>query len=476
MTDSFIDDSIILTVLRYYNPWWQGVLPREHTYPKRPLFSILWEKTEDLSNSFPILLTGILGTGKTTLLRQTATQLLNSGVRADYILYIPVEHPVIRTAGLESAIRVWSQITPTGVKEKLYLLLDEIGYAPQWEAWIKRHQNPSLNCQIIATLSSHRTTDSDWLIIRCGPLSFREYLDRTVPQKDKLPENIPLKKLFSCNQSELEEISSSAQILSPLFNNYLSEGGLLLSSPSDTNSLNDRIQHDILNRILRGNIAFLHNIRNLHEIESLFLYLCLHAGQPVDLPHISKQLDIPKNSIRKYLELLESIHLLYRIPPFAYGKEVLRGKVKILLANSTLSLPLSGDRHAIFENRNFVLQTIEGCIYRHLFYRRPTGGPLFSYWQKGPKNMVNLIATGKNDQSRPFFIHYSDNKTQPEDLKALAEFCSAKEVPLAYVITKRGDDLGPITLPVPKRKIPAPSSRCMRVPACLFCYWMSYSV
>jgi hypothetical protein len=127
----------------------------------------------------------------------------------------------------------------------------------------------------------------------------------------------------------------------------------------------------------------------------------------------------------------------------------------------------------ILEDSVVMQAAVESCTYRHVLCR-PSGNPAFSYWRGASGGMVSFVATGGRGQSRAFQIAYCDPPASPDDFDGLRRFCAEKQTDIAYVVTKRLDDFGLMPLPAPGRsRQETLPTRCLRIPAPLFAYWMS---
>lgn len=97
------------------------------------------------------------------------------------------------------------------------------------------------------------------------------------------------------------------------------------------------LREDIVEKALKRNMTAFYKVRRILELERLFLYLCYHDGGILDLTAISQQLDgVTKQTAASFMDLFEATHLVYRLKPYGYGKEVLRGRDKIYLADAAL--------------------------------------------------------------------------------------------------------------------------------------------
>lgn len=70
----------ICDLIYLQNPWWEkGDLPQEIIWPKRLVFNSFYQDVIGLKQI--IALTGLRRVGKTTLIKQTISQLLKNGIK-----------------------------------------------------------------------------------------------------------------------------------------------------------------------------------------------------------------------------------------------------------------------------------------------------------------------------------------------------------------------------------------------------------
>lgn len=476
MSEPLFPESAVMSVLRRFNPWWQGRLPNvpdQH----RSLFDPLWEDYWRRASAAPLLLRGPRGAGKTTLLLQLAAQLARAGASAPYVLYAPFDHPVIRQAGLEGVVAAWSHATPRQ-DGPIFLLFDEVTFAEGWAAWLARHHETSGGYRILAAASTVPPDGScqaaDARDYELPTLSFAEYVRFRGEGAPGVPEAQPLRGVFAWSDDDFERMAAAAHPLVSLFNDYVLRGGFPMTAREgcDLETAQALLRERVLAPALRADAALLLGVRRVDELEQLFLYVCLHGGEPFDLAGAAARLEVSKTTVRNHLELLEAAHLVTRTQEFGYGTEVQRGKMKVSLTDPALGFAMLLRGGDALEDSTLMQAAVEACVYRHTRTRDTRGGPAFSYWRNRQGERVSFVATGAGGTSRPFDVAYHDEPAGDANLKGLRRFCAEREVPMAYVLTKRLDDFGPLTLHAPGRgDQPALETRCMRVPAALFCYW-----
>ncbi len=225
------------------------------------------------------------------------------------------------------------------------------------------------------------------------------------------------------------------------------------------------LREDIIDKVLKRDMTALFGVRRVLELEHTFLYLCLHDGGILDMLALCASLQAKRGTAQNFIELLEATHLIYRLAPFGYGKEVLRGRFKIYLADPAIAPSVMLKGKALLDDASALGVATETAVLKHLFARYYAQNIQFSYWQGKRQHEVDLIAH-MGDQIISFEVKYRSQQTGLRDLKGLIELCQQKSIDRGYVVTKSLDDFGPLPA------LPDSSSRIMRIPAPLLCYWM----
>lgn len=142
-------------IYREQNPWHSanGLPAALAPRTERTLATVLWRKLiDDVTPQHQIVL-GPRRVGKTTVLYQTVRRLLDSGVATGKIWWLRMDHPLLlesRLGDLVNAIVEGSQAT---AENPLYLMLDEIVYANDWDLWLKTFHDDRWPVRVAATSS-----------------------------------------------------------------------------------------------------------------------------------------------------------------------------------------------------------------------------------------------------------------------------------------------------------------------------------
>jgi uncharacterized protein len=483
-----IPNSELLSVLQEFNSWWSGQPITDLPEWERSASAAVWSWIQDRESRRSLLLTGARQVGKTTLYRQAIRRLLKEGYPATNILYATFDHPIVKLAGLERTLRAWEEFFPAAPEHPRIFFLDEIQNVPNWQVWLK-HQvdfKPGHRIAVTGSASPLRSASAEsgvgrWETIPLATLSFSEFLRLRGVEPPSLPSVKSLRALFDWEPTEFARTASAARGLTVHFHDYLLRGGF--PEPAMVNDLSRcqrLLREDIVDKVLKRDMTALYGVRRVLDVEKIFLYLCYHDGGILDLGVLTRELEgVNKQSALNFLDLFESTHLIYRLKPHGYGKEVLRGRDKIYLADAALpgAVLLLGRR--LLEKPERLGAAVETAFFKHVFTRYYAETPIFSYWRdkSGKRNEdveVDLIAQ-LGDRLVPFEVKYQDAEITAKRLKGLRRFLEKYGIDQGYVISQRWEDFGIMqvesaNIGSERKKLQA---HVLCIPAPLACYWLS---
>ena len=466
----------LLTVLRQYNPWWGGGRPSDLPTWRRAAFCEISDWISHPPTHRALLVSGARQVGKTTLLLQTVDSLLSQGVPPSKILYATFDHPLLKLAGLDDLLDLWREREPERDGTE-YLFLDEIQYTKDWQTWLKLQVDFQKNRRIAVTGSAtplvtegQESGVGRWHTVRLATLSFFEYLQIKKLAAPNLPSVPSLSRLFDWSPETFANIAAEAGPMVGHFHEYLLRGGFPQSAQMESISQAQRLlREDIVDKVLKRDMTALFGVRRVLELEQTFLYLCMHNGGLLDMTDLCKNLEVKKPTANNFLNLLEATHLIHRLPPFGYGKEILRARYKVYLADAAIAPSVMLKGKSLLEDAAALGAAVETAFFKHVFtrfYRQSIG---FSYWRGGRKGEeVDLIADVEG-RLVPFEVKYRSQATGAGELKGLQQFCTEKKVARAYVITKELADFSVMPLGTDS------ATQVLKIPAPLACYWLGRS-
>jgi len=465
----------LVSILAQFNPWWRGEAMTDLPAWRRAAFHELFEWVANPPAARAVLLSGARQIGKTTLMLQAVDTLLKQEVPAGNILYATFVHPILKLAGIDAVLEAWREREPR-VDGNEYLFLDEAQFIREWGTWVKHQVDFAKYRRIAFTGSAMPLIELDqesgvgrWHTIRLTTLSFYEYLQIKKVSLPELPKLKSMRELFDWSQADFYRTTESAKPYVGHFHEYLLRGGFPQTAQVESiNQAQRLLREDIIDKVLKRDMTALFGVRRVLDLESTFLYLCMHDGGLLDMPDLCSNLEVKRPTAQNYIELLQTAHLIYRLPPYGYGKDVLRGRFKIYLADAAIAPAVMLKGKSILEDPAALGVATETAVFKHLFARYYSQNVRFTYWRGKKEHEVDLVAE-VGGALIPFEVKYRAQHTGLRDLKGLLELCQQKSIDRGYVVTKSLDDFGAI------KELPDTAARIMRIPAPLLCYWMGAS-
>jgi len=467
----------LFAVLRQYNPWWAGGRFPDLPHWRRAAFREIAGWMDNPPAGRALLLSGARQVGKTTLFLQAIEALLDRGVPPANILYATFDHPLFKLVGLEALSQLWREFEPAQEGPE-YLFLDEIQVAKDWQTWIKHQVDFEKRRRVAVTGSAtplvtegQESGVGRWQTIRLATLSFYEYLQLRKLPAPPLPAVASLLEVFDWEPARCARVSEEARPLTGLFHEYLLRGGFPQSALVESIDLAQKLlREDIVDKVLKRDMTALFGVRRVLELEQVFLYLCLHDGGLLDLVQLCASLQLKRPTVSSFIDLLETTHLIHRLLPYGYGKQVLRARPKIYLADAAIAPSVLLKGKSLLEDADGLARAVETAFFKHVFTRYYARSVGFSYWRGKHDREVDIIAD-LNGQLVPFEVKYrSPAHTGASDLKGMTEFCAAHGVERGYVITR---ELTDFRAEVVGRG--AARTRLLKIPAALACYWLGRS-
>jgi uncharacterized protein len=467
----------LYAVLRQYNPWWAGGQFAELPKWKRAAYRAIRAWAQNPPAGRALLLSGARQIGKTTLFLQTIDELLKDGVPPANILYVTFDHPLFKLVGLDAMIRLWRDFEPVQPGPE-YVFLDEVQVVKDWQTWIKHQVDFEKRRRIAMTGSAvpliaegRESGVGRWQTIRLATLSFYEYLQLKKSPMPQIPAVMSLTELFGWEAREFVRMGEASRPLVGLFHEYLLRGGFPQSALIETIPLAQKLlREDIVDKVLKRDMTAIYGVRHVLELEQVFVYLCLHDGGQLNIQTVCEALGLKRPTVSNFIDLLESAHLIYRLMPYGYGKDVLRGRPKIYLADPAMGPSVLLKGKAMLEDPDAMGKAVETAFFKHVYtryYDRTIG---FNYWQGKNDREVDIIAD-IDSQLVPFEVKYrSVNKTGFEDIKGLLQFIEDHDIDRGYLITREATDFR--VMDVDRL---GGSAKILKIPAHLACYWLGRS-
>ena len=453
---ALIDKEELLRVLRAYNPWWEtqkipaSFAKKLHRTAYYQAFNIF--NTPTLKRA--IVLSGPRRVGKTTILYQIADQSIQKGTSPEQVLYLTLEHPILKLVPIDQLLDLYSKEI-TGSKESAIVLLDELQYIDRPTQWLKILVDRFPNWKIIATGSASialKGKDKEsgvgrWIEVPVPTLSFFEYIliKKYESGEGAAPEfetNVLPSQLHTLPSHEQQKI---VRVLSPVAKElpgFILQGGFPETALQDDVALAQRLlREDIVDKVLKRDMAAFYGVRKLPELEKLFVYLCIHTGAIVNFSEVGKELAISKPTVYALLKALEGAHLIRAVHSLDItGKKVLKRTTKWYIVDASIrNAVLLRGKELILDPQEMGVVIEIAAISQLSTFDYPVQ-PKIGYWKNGKGKEVDLIVDTPNGSPIAVEIKYREQVSMGSG-EGIFDYLKSHEDATGLVITKNSESI-----------------------------------
>ncbi len=440
----------ILKVLKAFNPWWVtgAVHPDFTKHYRRFAYYEAMKRLEQRDLRRTVVLTGTRRVGKTTIQYQMIDTLLKRGVPPQRIVFISLDHPMLKLSGLDDILdcyhaNVWAD-------KDCYYFFDEVQYASEWDKWMKTIYDLQPSTQMVATGSASPalikgSTESGagrWSVIQVPTLSFFEYCALIGVDTPELGPDIRPTAFLKMTQQERTSVMMKLDGIQNHFSRYLQVGGFPELALADNDILAQQVmREDVVDKVLKRDLPSLYKIRNATELERIFLYLCNVSSEIVSIEAIAKELNgVSRPTVENYIEYLESANLIYQSWPVNMaGKKVLKASPKIYIADAAIRNAVLMD-DSMLSDPVEMGKVVETAVYKHVaaFYYQQAAS--VGYYRGGKRGKeIDVVVEYSNSKNILIEVKYREGAPIPDD-SAIVELSG--EAAASIVVTKTADDFG----------------------------------
>ncbi len=336
----------------------------------------------DLSKKM-VLLAGPRQAGKTTLSKEIAKEFSSSA----YLTYDRAE---------DRKIIQQESWLPTAE----LLILDEIHKMPKWKNYLKGVYDTKPEGQKILVTGSARLE----IFNRVG---------------DSLAGSYFLHHLFPFSPAECKKVDYKTSL-----DRFLERGGF--PEPFLTQDLIDanRWRNQYVESLLRTDVLEFDTIHNVNAIRMVFELLREKVGSPVSYTSIAEDVAISPNTVKKYIQILEALYIVFRVTPFS--KNIARSLLKepkIYFFDVGL---VNGDAGAKFEN------FVATCLLKHVYAKIDYQAENYSlkYLQTKERQEVDFALVQDNQIKKLIEVKLSNSSIHP----GLSYFHKKYELPSIQIV------------------------------------------
>jgi predicted AAA+ superfamily ATPase len=179
------------------------------------------------------------------------------------------------------------------------------------------------------------------------------------------------------------------------------------------------LKEDVIEKAIYRDLAELYQIKKPAALEKLFLYLCEHSSELLNISNIATSLGLSREYTERYLEYLEAAHLVFRYAKYAKSvEEQVRSMEKCYVTDpGLLQLAFRPDAG----------KAVESMSARHLMAKKAF------YW-RDERHEVDLVLDEK-EGVMPIEVKYQGN-IGVSDAKGLVKFLTLFKEKSGIMVTK----------------------------------------
>lgn len=309
-----------------------------------------------------VFLAGPRQAGKTTLAKEIAKEFKSS-------IYLTYDH-------LEDRKLIRDEAWLPSVE---LIVLDEIHKMPKWKNYLKGIYDTKLPHQKILVTGSARLE----IFNKVG---------------DSLAGRFFLHRLLPLSPAECTQVHVDYSI-----DRFLIRGGFPepFLAPELVDAERWRLQY--VDSLLRVDVLDFDHIQNLNAIRLVFELLRERVGSPLSYSSIAEDVAISPNTVKKYIQILEALYIVFRVTPFSrnIARSLLK-EPKIYFFDVGL---VKGSEGAKFEN--FVAL----CLLKHVLAKidYQAENCTLKYLHTKEKKEVDFVLTRENQIEKMIEVKVADH-------------------------------------------------------------------
>jgi len=163
---------------------------------------------------------------------------------------------------------------------------------------------------------------------------------------------------------------SPAEVNSNSLEKFITQGGFPEPFLAETSTDADRWRMQYLDGLIRTDILDFEKINDFRAIQLVLELLRSRVGSPVSYRSIAEDVGVAPNTVKKYIRILESLFIIFRVSPFSknIARSILK-EPKIYFFDTGM---VEKDEGIRFEN------TVALCLLKHVYYLEDSLGKPYS--------------------------------------------------------------------------------------------------
>jgi predicted AAA+ superfamily ATPase len=432
----------IIERLQYENPWWvTKQIPEAYSAMSRRLyFDLFYPFVKERNVRRAVVLMGPRRVGKTVMLFHSIHQLLEEAINPQHVFFIGIDNPIYVHLSLEEILVLCKKSLNITQLKGCYVFFDEIQYLKDWERHLKVLVDSYPDTKFIvsgsaaAALKWHSTESgagrfTDFML---PPLTFQEYI-----HLKKMNHLIHSGSIAYGAKSIPYCLTHDVKALNKEFVHYLNFGGYpeVVLSEKIQSDMGRYVKNDIVDKVLLRDLPSLYGIKDVQELNRFFTYIAYNTGNEFSYENMAKESGIQKDTLKKYLEYLESAFLIKVLNKVDVNAKRLKRvtSFKVYLTNPSFRTALFSP---ISETDSEMGNMVETAVLSQWMHREKLD-LTYARWKEGrSEGEVDLVLVD-DKKYKPVWgveIKWSNRYFEkPQELKSLLQFCKANGFEKALV-------------------------------------------
>jgi len=394
-----------------------------------------------------ILIVGSRQTGKTSLLHLLMQELVQRKISSDQIFYVNLEDFTVLEVCNRSAHEFVNYLRGLGanLERRNFVFVDEIQYLQNPTHFLKFifDEYPTLKLFVTgsSTLEIRRKFKDSLagrkVVFELAPLDFSEFLRFNGEEKlAELQDQFSLRQIVARGSMDDFPLRPFQSKLSSYFSQFVIFGGYprIVLEPAIEKKI--AFLDELVQAYVRKDIKDLMRIDNVQSFNHLLKMLALQIGNLVNYAELANRLQMARETVERYLFLLENTFIIKRVYPFFSNrrKEVVK-MPKVYFLDTGL-------RNALLKNfqdlssRSEAGALVENAVFSNLHKTSPLLEEIH-FWRTQSKNEVDFVLY----QNEPLPIEVKFSPFQAPSLPAgLRSFLKDYPCKHAVVLTQNAAD------------------------------------
>lgn len=375
-----------------------------------------------------IIIFGTRQVGKTSLLRYMQAKLDSEGKKT---YFIDLEDIELRNA-ISSARELTAFLEALGWEKgvRAYIFLDEIHYMENAPSILKYLHDHFPELKFIVTGSSSlklkfkmaEPLTGRKVVFILYPLSFVEFLDFT--RRKELKRILVNSGVKPIPDPFLSQIAT-------VYEEYVIYGGYPKVALTQSYEMKIQVLKEIQTTYVEKEIRSLVAEENFGKFSSFIGFIAAQNGGLVNVTEISKEVGIARDTVVRYLSILEETFVIGMLKPWARSrqKELTKMPKLYFLDTGFLNYTLKNFQNLLLHPGTGAL--IESVVFT-IFQRKCKGTEEIRYWRTKSKAEVDFVLK-RNNKIIPIEIKWSERIKIPNGLRIFLKTGVSNN---AYVILK----------------------------------------